>query len=206
MELAVEFPEYLDDNTPGDKMNLENKLEECERLYNEENYEGLIRKCDEILEEFPDNQNAIGYKGFSYYALGDDDKALEILERGVELCPNNYYLKNNLAMVYYALGDYETSLKLCEEGLEIRDFEWLCENKFKNLIRLDRYDEAIEFEKSIDHDLSLHLIFMEEDMSEHELNYCYHLLKEKPDDKFLIGMIKMISEKLGKTPDIEMKK
>lgn len=184
-------------------MNLESKLEECEKLYDEENYEGLIRKCDEIIEEFPDNQNAIGYKGFSYYALGDDDKALKILERCVELYPNNYYLKNNLAMVYYALGDYETSLKLWEEGLEIRDFDWLCENKFKNLIRLDRYDEAIEFEKSIDHDLSLHLIFMEDDMSEHELNYCYHLLKEKLDDKFLIGMIKMISEKLGKTPEIE---
>ena len=64
-----------------DKMKLKDHLKECDKLYDNEDYEGLIEKCDEVLSEFPDNQNAIGYKGISLLFLGENQKALEILER-----------------------------------------------------------------------------------------------------------------------------
>ena len=51
-------------------MNLEDKLHECDELYYELDFKGLIEKCDEILEEFPDNQNAMGYQSvFSRYRI-----------------------------------------------------------------------------------------------------------------------------------------
>ena len=178
-----------------EKMNLEGKLEDAEELYQDEDNEQLIEKCDEILEEFPKNQTAMGYKSFAYYALGDYDNAIKILEEGIELYPKNYYFKNNLAMVYYALGDYETSLTLCEEGLEITDFDWLCENKFKNLILLGRYDEACEFEKSVEPEFPWIFTLIEEGFTQHKLDYCHYLLKKNPDDVLAKNMIKIISSK-----------
>lgn len=176
------------------KMSLDNQLKECDKLYDNGDFEGLIKKCDKILEEFPDNPNAMGYKGFSCYALGDDDEALNILKSAVELHPDNYYLKNNLAMVYYELCEYETALKLCNDGLEISEFDWLCQNKFKNLIKLERYDEAIDLEEA-NPDLCLPLIFIEEDMKSHEMDYYTHRLNRNPDDFAAKEMIKSLENK-----------
>lgn len=121
-----------------------NQLNECDKLYERQDFRGLLKKCDEILENNPENQSAIGYKTISQIFLGNPDEALETLERGVEKYPKNYYLKNNLSMAYYDLGEYEKSLKCCDEGLKIKNFDWLWENKIKALLKLDLIDEAIE--------------------------------------------------------------
>lgn len=143
----------------GDEMNFEEMLNECNDAFAEMEFERLIELCDGILEECPDNHNAMGYKGISLCFLGRPEEALEILERAVELHPDIYYLYNNLAMVYFDLGEYEKSLKCCEDGLKIRDFDWLCENKMKALVKLDRVEEAMEFERSIDHVVDLVEVF-----------------------------------------------
>ena len=65
-------------------MNFENQLKECDELYEKQDYESLIEKCDEILGQFPYNPNAICYKGVSLHKLGETDEALNILEKGVE--------------------------------------------------------------------------------------------------------------------------
>ncbi len=122
-----------------------NQLNECDKLYERQDFRGLLKKCDEILENNPENQSAIGYKTISQIFLGNPDEALETLERGVEKYPKNYYLKNNLSMAYYDLGEYEKSLKCCDEGLKIKNFDWLWENKIKALLKLDLIYEAIEF-------------------------------------------------------------
>ncbi len=64
-------------------MNFENQLKECDELYEKQDYEALIEKCDEILGQFPYNPNAICYKGVSLHKLGETDEALNILEKGV---------------------------------------------------------------------------------------------------------------------------
>lgn len=128
---------------------LQDALEKCSDLFFSEDFEGLLVVSDEILENVPDNPNAIGYKGIALCFLENCPEAFRILERGIELYPDNYYLKNNMAMVLYDLGKYEASLKLCEEGLKIKKFDWLCENKIKALMKLKRFDEAFEFLKSL---------------------------------------------------------
>ena len=57
-------------------MNFENQLKECDELYEKQDYEALIEKCDEILGQFPYNPNAICYKGVSLHKLGETDEAL----------------------------------------------------------------------------------------------------------------------------------
>ena len=117
-------------------------LEECEDAYFFEDYERLIELCDEILSHDPDCPNAMGYKGVAHCFLNQYGEALKVLERGAGLFPENYYLKNNLAMVYYDLGEFEKSLECCDQGLKIKDFDWLRENRIKALIRLERIEEA----------------------------------------------------------------
>ena len=57
-------------------MNFENQLKECDELYEKQDYEALIEKCDEILGQFPYNPDAICYKGVSLHKLGETDEAL----------------------------------------------------------------------------------------------------------------------------------
>jgi tetratricopeptide (TPR) repeat protein len=166
----------------GDNMSLQDLLNECDELYGKEDYEGLLVKSEEVLEEFPDNPNAIGYKGFALYAFGRDSEALEVLKKGVGLYPDNHYLKSNLALVYYAMGEYETSLKLCDEGLEIKDFDAFFTTKFKCLVKLGMIDEAIDFNEAFGEHLALPVIFLEDDMRAHELDYYSRILERNPDD------------------------
>ncbi len=128
----------------GDKMTIQELLDKCEIAYMEDDFKKLIELCDEVFEIDPDCQIAIGYKSGAYCFLNQHEKALEILKKGIKLYPDNYYLKNNIAMVYYDLGDYEKSLKYCEQGLKIKGFDWLYNNKIKALLKLERIDEAME--------------------------------------------------------------
>lgn len=175
-------------------MNFEKLIKECDELYEKEDYKELINTCDEILAQFPYNPKAMSFKGLSLHVLGENEEALKILEKGVEINPDNYYMKNNLAMVYYDMGDYETSLKLCEEGLKIKDFDWLCINKFKNLVRLERYDEAIDYKNALGDDLSVGLIFTEDNMPEEELNYYRHVLERDPEDIQALERVETLSK------------
>ena len=189
----------------GDKMKLEKLLDECDDAYFSEDYEQLIEKCDEILEESPDCQKAISYKGIALCFLDRYDEALEVLKNGIEIYPDNYYMKNNIAMVYYDLGYYEQSLKCCEEGLKIKDFDWLCENRIKALIKLGRMDEAVEFYKTLNHEsVDLEDILLEKDLCFEALDYYYGLLKDNPDDVHVIDRIKMtiVCHNLNLTPEV----
>ena len=160
-------------------MNLENQLNECDKLYCRQDFKGLSEKCDRILEKHPDNQKAIGYKGISQLYLGKLDEALETLERGVETYPENHYLKNNLSMVYYDLGEYEKSLKCSEEGLKIKDFDWLWENKIKALLKLGLTDEAIECYENAPFNIEIVDLMIDASKYSECLKYC---IEEDLDD------------------------
>lgn len=146
----------------------------------------------------------MGYKGISLCFLDEYDEAINVLSEGIERYSDNYYLKNNLAMVYYDLGDYEKSLELCEEGLKIKEFDWLCENKFKNLIKLGRIDDAVEFEKGVSDDINMQVAFLDDDMKEYELDYYSHILRDNPDNFYVIELIKAIVAHRypDRTPDV----
>ena len=190
--LLGEIWEEIQKRDFDDDITLNDLLRKCDEAYEGEDFKGLIELCDEILDRYPNNQNAMGYKGISLCFLNRLDEALEILEKAVELYPDNYYLNNNLAMVYYDMGEYEKSLQCCEAGLKIRDFDWLCENKLKALVKLERIDEAIEFDKTILHYVDLGHVFLEEDNSADALKYYYGRLKDHPDDYYIIEMIKTV--------------
>ena len=63
---------------------------------------------ESIIERWPDNAQALNYVG---YTLADDNRdllrALELLNRAVELSPETDYMLDSLAWVNYRLGHYQ---------------------------------------------------------------------------------------------------
>ena len=81
-----------------DKM-IEPLLDKCEALYNQGDYENLIKACDEVLEIEKEDQVSMNYKAISLYYLGKYDEALGILDHCLKLHPTNHYTLNNKALV-----------------------------------------------------------------------------------------------------------
>lgn len=63
---------------------------------------------ENVIERWPDNAQALNYVG---YTLADDNRdllrALELLNRAVELSPETDYMLDSLAWVNYRLGHYQ---------------------------------------------------------------------------------------------------
>ena len=128
----------------------EKLLDKIEYLYNQKQYEKLIKKCDALLEIDSDNPIALNYKAISLYYLGNYDESMKLLDYNLKLHPTNYYTLNNMALVHIALGKYQKALDCCEEGLKYKKFDWLLINKIETLIHSGREYEAYEFYKSVE--------------------------------------------------------
>lgn len=58
------------------------------------------------------------YQAIAARRLGKTDEMAAVLQRGVELVPDNHYFFSNLIDYYNSLPDYETSLALCRAQIE----------------------------------------------------------------------------------------
>lgn len=62
-----------------------------------------------ILEEDPENLDALFEVAFRYQQLGDWKKAVSYYEQVLEQAENDWATLNNLAYMYETMGDYETA-------------------------------------------------------------------------------------------------
>ena len=72
---------------------------------------------EELLKLFPCLWEDYGVLGYCYFYLGEQDKAIEFLKRGITLSPHcfvNYY---NLAMIYIQQSHYHQAADLLHRGL-----------------------------------------------------------------------------------------
>ncbi len=67
-----------------------------------------LRLMEAVIERWPDNAQALNYVG---YTLADDNRdlprALDLLNRAVELSPETDYMLDSLAWAHYRLGHYQ---------------------------------------------------------------------------------------------------
>lgn len=90
------------------------------QFYNEiSNREKEIATLEKALQFFPDNADLLNWLG---YTLVEDNIRLEesrfMLEKALELSPDNIYIWDSLAWAYYKLGLYEDALKAMEKVLK----------------------------------------------------------------------------------------
>ena len=73
------------------------------------------------LELKPDQPLVLNYLGYSWVDQGDNlERALEMIEKAVELRPNDGYIVDSLGWANYRLGNYDDAVQQLERAVELR--------------------------------------------------------------------------------------
>ena len=131
-------------------MTIQDLLNECEKVYGENNFSRLDWACNQILEQHKNNETALTYKLYIYCDWRQHHLVFSVADQIRMFYPNNFHVYNAKAMVYLDKLEFEKALECCDEGLKIRDYYWLRMNKIEALISLNRIDEASEFYNASD--------------------------------------------------------
>ena len=76
-----------------------------------------LERVEKALANNPRDAAALGNGVISYSILGEKERAREWADRALELEPNNYILRYNIACAFIDLGDHDRALDLIEDSL-----------------------------------------------------------------------------------------
>lgn len=136
-------------------MNTEQKsLQEAISFHQAGRLEDASSLYDEILQDNPEEPNALHLRGVVWLQLGHYPKAIELIEHAIERQPHVPSFHTHLGLAYKAIGLFEKALVCFENAL---DWDPDCLDAMNNLgntlRRVDRYSEAIErFQEVIERD------------------------------------------------------
>ena len=82
--------------------------------------EAVIKQMKDILEIAPDDANALNYLGYTYADMGINlDEARQLIEKALQIEPDNGYITDSLGWVYYQKGDYDKAIALLIRAVEL---------------------------------------------------------------------------------------
>ncbi len=96
-----------------------------------------------VLASEPENAEALHWFGVLHHQLGDDARAIKLIDRAISLEPDKYLYHGNRAEVLQAKGDYERAVESHREALRLwPDFPEAHCNLGTALQSLGRFEEA----------------------------------------------------------------
>lgn len=131
---------------------------EASKCYTNKDYTSAVRKCDEALAIDPLCYEALNIKGAAkYYATGDPDEGLPLINKCIEINPNYQYAYFNKALIYKGEKDWDTSISLFNKVIELApDNAWAYYGISTIYADRDMVDESLEYlKKAIDIDPSI---------------------------------------------------
>lgn len=109
--------------------------------------ENSIKYLKEAIRKNPQDHEAMNYLGYLYAEKNINlDEAEELLNKALELSPNNYAYIDSLAWIYYKKKEYEKAEKLFEQIKDYKDpviYEHIGDVKKA----LNKFDEALIYYK-----------------------------------------------------------
>jgi len=110
--------------------------------YDNDNYSKAIIYCDKILSKNPNDFNALVYKGYSLFFLGNLEEAMDNLKQA-EKVDYDVDLFFQIGYIDYELQIYDEAISYFDKVLDL-DSRYLDAYIFKgySLVDLQRYDEA----------------------------------------------------------------
>lgn len=73
------------------------------------------------LDLYPDQPLVLNYLGYSWVDQGIHlNDAMKMIEKAVQLRPNDGYIVDSLGWAYYKLGDYESAVRELERAVELK--------------------------------------------------------------------------------------
>ncbi|MFW2504586.1 tetratricopeptide repeat protein [Clostridium diolis] len=140
----------------GDNYKQEKKINELvneiRSLLENNNFEKVLEKADEIIKLDHNNEKAYAGKGMAYMKLKEYEEAIKCYDKAVEIKPDYSAAYNNKGNVFVAMGNNEKALECYDKASEFGgDIAEIYNNKgvvFMNLGKnkeaLENYDKAIE--------------------------------------------------------------
>lgn len=141
--------------TPG-------SVDKAVNLFESEQYQASIQEANRVLEEHPDDSQALNIKALSVSILGDDETAIRLVSQALEASRKNEQATiaqqsdywNNLGYFSERQRNFEAALGYHKKSLEMRlaafgDKDLRTADSYNNigttLSRLGRYDEAFGY-------------------------------------------------------------
>lgn len=116
------------------------------RLIKEQKYQEAAQVYDQVLEIHPEAERAWSNKGVCLDALGDNDKALECLNKAIDFNPNYVFALSTKAAMLAIKGELDEASTLMDRVLDINpEFEDVLVNKGRLLIDQGRHLDSIPF-------------------------------------------------------------
>lgn len=106
---------------------IEQRLTEAAQLFQAEKFDEAEAACDRLLEQSPEQPQALQLIGFIYFGKQQPAKAIEFFTRATKSAPENIEVHFNLARAYEELGDLNNALISFEAALQClpNDFDTL---------------------------------------------------------------------------------
>jgi len=131
---------------------------EASKCYTDKDYTDAVTKCDAALAIDPLCYEAMNIKGAAkYYATGDPEEGLPLINKCIELNPGYQYGYFNKALIYKGKKDWDTSISLFNKVIEIApDNAWAYYGISTIYADRDMVDKSLEYlKKAIDIDSSV---------------------------------------------------
>ena len=113
-------------------------------------WENSYTLWSDAVAKNPESNTANALMGVVYMELGMDDKAVEHLEKAVQLLPNDYISRNNLGIVYGRLNEPEKALRQLLIGIYFKPDEYAIRINLSVFYERQKdYGKAIEILKDL---------------------------------------------------------
>ncbi len=100
-------------------MDIENELQEARTQHRQGNIAAALPVYQAILDQQPDHPEALHLLGVASLQGGDNDKAVELIGRAVELEPDNTRMHNNLGSALLGLERVEEATERFRRSMEL---------------------------------------------------------------------------------------
>lgn len=160
-------------------------------------------ECKNLLKIYPKNSDIFHLFGIIFLKEKNFKKAIDLINKSINLNKNNYSAFNNLSICHSNLGNHDESLKNYNKAIKLKpNYAEAYNNRGVVLKSLGRIDEAIKsYNKAIELKLSYHdpinnlgFIFQLKNDYKKALMYFNKALELDPgseDKKFNIGLLNL---------------
>ena len=119
--------------------------------FNNADYKNAINKFDFILKELPNQGAVLYYKSLSFGALGEYEKAIQLMNKAIEINPHDYRFWNDKGSFLVQINDIDEAIVCFDESIKINSNSCNWSNEailFHKIGELQKsnfcYDEAIK--------------------------------------------------------------
>jgi tetratricopeptide (TPR) repeat protein len=113
--------------------------------YELDRFDDMVREMRWVVDRNPRHADALNFLGYSYIERGENlDESISMIQRALEIQPDNGFFLDSLAWGYYMQGRYRDALKVQRRAMDLAPYEdaVLYDHLGSIYLAMDRRDEA----------------------------------------------------------------